>query len=101
MTVGLHFQCGCFLADYAAMQQALDSMQMAIPAETGSQPDAPQACNPTNHALARAMETTIARAMETTTTGPAVVPAVEWGGPAGLEPTRFGDWEKAGRCIDF
>lgn len=26
---------------------------------------------------------------------------VEFGGPKGLEPTRYGDWEKAGRCIDF
>ncbi|MCC7489648.1 MAG: DUF1674 domain-containing protein [Gammaproteobacteria bacterium] len=25
----------------------------------------------------------------------------EIGGPAGPEPTRFGDWEKGGRCIDF
>jgi hypothetical protein len=25
----------------------------------------------------------------------------EIGGPPGPEPTRFGDWEKAGRCIDF
>jgi len=25
----------------------------------------------------------------------------EVGGPAGPEPTRFGDWEKNGRCIDF
>jgi len=25
----------------------------------------------------------------------------EIGGPKGLEPTRYGDWEKAGRCIDF
>jgi hypothetical protein len=28
------------------------------------------------------------------------VPAEE-GGPAGPEPTRFGDWERKGRCIDF
>jgi hypothetical protein len=21
--------------------------------------------------------------------------------PLGLDPTRFGDWEKNGRCIDF
>ena len=27
--------------------------------------------------------------------------ARETGGPKGLEPTRYGDWEKAGRCIDF
>nr|WP_132543512.1 DUF1674 domain-containing protein [Plasticicumulans lactativorans] len=26
---------------------------------------------------------------------------VEIGGRQGLEPTRYGDWEKAGRCIDF
>ncbi|MBV8144646.1 MAG: DUF1674 domain-containing protein [Gammaproteobacteria bacterium] len=25
----------------------------------------------------------------------------ELGGRAGPEPTRFGDWEKHGRCIDF
>jgi hypothetical protein len=25
----------------------------------------------------------------------------EVGGRAGPEPTRFGDWEKNGRCIDF
>eukprot|EP00246_Nothoceros_aenigmaticus_P008392 TRINITY_DN2303_c0_g1_i1.p1 TRINITY_DN2303_c0_g1~~TRINITY_DN2303_c0_g1_i1.p1 ORF type:complete len:111 (-),score=26.88 TRINITY_DN2303_c0_g1_i1:733-1065(-) len=25
----------------------------------------------------------------------------EIGGPKGLEPTRFGDWEKGGRCTDF
>ncbi len=31
--------------------------------------------------------------------GPA--PVRETGGPPGPEPTRFGDWEKNGRCIDF
>ena len=25
----------------------------------------------------------------------------EVGGQKGLEPTRFGDWEKRGRCTDF
>ena len=25
----------------------------------------------------------------------------EYGGRKGLEPTRYGDWEKNGRCIDF
>ena len=25
----------------------------------------------------------------------------EIGGPQGPEPTRFGDWEKNGRCYDF
>jgi hypothetical protein len=27
--------------------------------------------------------------------------AKEYGGPKGREPTRYGDWEKNGRCIDF
>ena len=25
----------------------------------------------------------------------------EQGGPAGLEPTRFGDWERKGLAVDF
>jgi len=28
-------------------------------------------------------------------------PPREIGGRKGAEPTRFGDWEKNGRCIDF
>ncbi|MEQ9641388.1 MAG: DUF1674 domain-containing protein [Alphaproteobacteria bacterium] len=25
----------------------------------------------------------------------------EFGGPKGPEPTRYGDWERGGRCVDF
>ncbi len=32
---------------------------------------------------------------------PAKAPPKEIGGPPGPEPTRYGDWEKNGRCIDF
>jgi hypothetical protein len=28
-------------------------------------------------------------------------PAPEEGGPRGLEPTRFGDWERKGLAVDF
>lgn len=28
-------------------------------------------------------------------------PLSEQGGPAGLEPTRFGDWERKGIAVDF
>jgi hypothetical protein len=28
-------------------------------------------------------------------------PPAEYGGPAGPEPTRYGDWEQKGRCTDF
>lgn len=32
--------------------------------------------------------------------GTAEVPP-EQGGPAGPEPTRYGDWERKGRAVDF
>jgi hypothetical protein len=32
---------------------------------------------------------------------PAQPPVPEIGGPKGPEPTRYGDWEKGGRCTDF
>jgi len=28
-------------------------------------------------------------------------PPREYGGREGPEPTRYGDWEKNGRCVDF
>jgi hypothetical protein len=28
-------------------------------------------------------------------------PPKEIGGPKGPEPTRYGDWERNGRCTDF
>ncbi|NNE85053.1 MAG: DUF1674 domain-containing protein [Alphaproteobacteria bacterium] len=28
-------------------------------------------------------------------------PTAEIGGPKGPEPTRYGDWERDGRCVDF
>ena len=31
----------------------------------------------------------------------ATIAPPELGGPSGPEPTRYGDWEKDGRCIDF
>lgn len=30
-----------------------------------------------------------------------VKPVKEIGGRDGPDPTRYGDWEKSGRCIDF
>lgn len=32
---------------------------------------------------------------------PATKKIPEIGGPIGPEPTRYGDWERKGRCIDF
>jgi hypothetical protein len=35
------------------------------------------------------------------TAAPPDAPAREHGGREGPDPTRYGDWEKGGRCIDF
>jgi hypothetical protein len=35
------------------------------------------------------------------TRSPTEQPPGEIGGPPGPEPTRYGDWEKGGRCSDF
>lgn len=32
---------------------------------------------------------------------PSKAPEIEIGGYDGPEPTRYNDWEKNGRCIDF
>jgi hypothetical protein len=32
---------------------------------------------------------------------PAPKTAKETGGPKGPEPTRYGDWELKGKCVDF
>lgn len=43
-------------------------------------------------------DSTTAEAIESST---ASISPREIGGRNGPEPTRFGDWEKNGRCIDF
>lgn len=40
-------------------------------------------------------------AVEIVPPAPVEGPPPEYGGPKGPEPTRYGDWEKNGRCIDF
>lgn len=40
-----------------------------------------------------------AEALPRAPAAPAMPPEI--GGREGPEPTRFGDWEKSGRCIDF
>jgi hypothetical protein len=42
-----------------------------------------------------------AREPGTVETPTPVAGAVEHGGRNGPDPTRYGDWEKNGRCIDF
>ena len=48
-------------------------------------------------AARRALEEAAARRKESCQ----AVGAKELGGPKGAEPTRFGDWERGGRAVDF
>jgi hypothetical protein len=54
---------------------------------------------------AAAARAAISLEVETSSPPPPAMPLAsaprELGGPAGLEPTRYGDWERNGRCIDF
>ena len=42
---------------------------------------------------------TVKEGRENTRPDPETVPEI--GGRKGPDPTRYGDWEKNGRCIDF
>lgn len=52
---------------------------------------------PLSPAARRALEEAQARRLA----AEAAQPAHEHGGPKGLEPTRFGDWERKGIAVDF
>ena len=60
--------------------------------DRGSAPAAPAASAPSGP---------VAPLPATAASAPPASPAREIGGRNGPEPTRFGDWEKGGRCIDF
>lgn len=62
------------------------------PATLGEAPAAPAAAAPDASATPPAappMQATPPKKVE------------EIGGPKGPEPTRYGDWERDGRCVDF
>jgi len=69
---------GGFVADLPRMHNDLKNAPAAAAAETGAgAPTAAEAQRPAQQ-----------------------IPR-ELGGPQGPEPTRYGDWERKGRCIDF
>ena len=63
----------------------------------GNPPDALSLVEPRPDAPAQVSDTGLVVPVRVT---PNAAPAVECGGRDGPEPTRFGDWERAGRCID-
>lgn len=60
---------------------------------------------PPNAAPGKALSPPARRALEEAAARHAAqadaLPPPEDGGPAGLEPTRFGDWERKGIAVDF
>jgi hypothetical protein len=96
------------VAKSAAMQTTVESQ----PSPSGSTPDA--SVNAGDAGVTTAPSSSAATRRQAASEGPAAhgpreedaVPVAEprpreIGGRDGPEPTRFGDWEKAGRCIDF
>lgn len=75
----------------------ISTMNKAVP----QKPSLPQPSLP----AARFTEHRAPRASSTPSDKPAEITATskpkEIGGPKGPEPTRFGDWERDGRCVDF
>jgi hypothetical protein len=53
---------------------------------------------PLTPAARRALEEAAARRAQA---GASALRGSEQGGPKGLEPTRFGDWERKGIAVDF
>ena len=51
--------------------------------------------------LPPAAQRALAEAAERRARAEAETRAREKGGPAGPEPTRYGDWERNGRAVDF
>ena len=70
------------------MSNAPDSSPETTRATTGNVPPAPETAAPGAKTPAAVMAAPEAAIHES-------------GDPKGLDPTRFGDWERAGRCIDF
>jgi hypothetical protein len=72
---------------------------MSDPSDVEPVPDAPGAApgKVLSAAAKRALEEAAARHAE----AERVRLAHEDGGPKGLEPTRFGDWERKGLAVDF
>jgi hypothetical protein len=68
------------------------------------EPDIPDAASgkPLNPAARRALEEAAGRrALARSQASRVDSTAPEQGGPRGLEPTRYGDWERKGRAVDF
>ena len=60
-----------------------------------------QDCDPPRPPLTPAAQRALAEAAERRAQAGKAEAVEELGGPAGAEPTRFGDWERRGLAVDF
>jgi hypothetical protein len=51
--------------------------------------------------IGESQDPAVTSARPTPTPAAGADPPVEIGGRDGPDPTRYGDWEKNGRCVDF
>jgi hypothetical protein len=72
-----------------------------ILAEFAAVPNVQPVVNPAASAAAPAPDLRPSAELPTPTRTGVNQAGVEIGGPRGPEPTRFGDWERNGRCVDF
>jgi hypothetical protein len=81
-------QSGCHSGTLRGMSETLTANNSAVKAADSEEHDA------ASHTKSAADKAVVGKAV------PAERP-LETGGPTGPEPTRYGDWERKGRCIDF
>ncbi len=65
-----------------------------------SEPQPPEGAAP-GKALSPAARRALEEAAARRAAAAAADPATEFDGPKGLEPTRYGDWERKGLAVDF
>jgi hypothetical protein len=73
---------------------------MGIMSETDL-PNPPPGANPDKVLSPQALRALAEAEARRQAVAEAELPPGEQGGPSGLEPTRFGDWERKGIAVDF
>jgi hypothetical protein len=81
-------QSGCHSGTLRGMSETLTANNSAVNAANSDEHDAATQTNSAEDKVVVGKAVAAERPLET-------------GGPAGPEPTRYGDWERKGRCIDF
>jgi hypothetical protein len=77
------------------------SRSRSILAEFSAVPNAQPAVNPVASAAGPAPDLRPSVELPSPARSGEAMACGEIGGPRGPEPTRFGDWERNGRCVDF